>query len=74
MIKGNIVKIAECHVTDDTRGYYRITSISNKGQCANLGSIFGNTIYHKRVPLDWLVECESEWYTIWRQSETYMSM
>ena len=70
--QGNVVKLTERYATGDFRGYYRITSI--KGAYANLGSIFGKTIYHKRVPLEWLVECQEEWYAGWSQSETYMCM
>lgn len=70
--QGNVVKLADRYSTGDFKGYYRITSI--KGLYANLGSVFGKTIYHKRVPLEWLVECEAEWYAKWSQSETYMCM
>ena len=70
---GNVVKLIERYATGDFRsGYYRITSI--RGAYANLGSIFGKTIYHKRVPLEWLLECEKEWYARWSKSETYMCM
>ena len=69
---GNVVKLIERYATGDFRGYYRITSI--RGQYANLGSIFGKTIYHKRVPLEWLLECQEEWYARWSKSETYMCM
>lgn len=70
--QGNVVKVDERFTTGDLTGYYRITSV--RGQYANLGSIFGKTIYHKRVPLEWLVECEAEWYAKWSKSETYMCM
>ena len=69
---GDVVKLVERYATDNFKGYYRITSI--RGQYANLGSIFGSTIYHKRVPLAWLLECQEEWYAKWSQSETYMCM
>ena len=70
--QGNVVKLTERYATGDFKGYYRITSV--KGQYANLGSIFGKTIYHKRVPLEWLVECQEEWHARWAQSESYMCM
>ena len=70
--KGTVVKLIDRYATGDFAGYYRITSV--RGQYANLGSIFGNTIYHKRVPLTNLVECEDEWYARWSNSETYMCM
>ncbi|MBU6184758.1 MAG: hypothetical protein KGO98_05815 [Rickettsiales bacterium] len=70
--KGDVVKLNENLALTEISGYYRITSI--RGQYANLGSIFGNTIYHKRMPLAWLVECQNEWYAKWSQSESYMCM
>lgn len=70
--QGNVVKLTERYATGDFKGYYRITSV--RGLYANLGSIFGKTIYHKRIPLAWLVECQEEWYAKWRQSESYMCM
>ena len=70
--QGTIVKLIDTYATGDYKGYYKITSI--RGQYANLGSIFGRCIYHKRVPLAWLVECNDEWYAKWSQSETYQSM
>ena len=71
---GNVVKLIERYATGHSmlKGYYKITSI--RGQYANLGSIFGKTIYHKRVPLEWLIECQEEWYAGWSKSETYMCM
>ena len=74
IVKGSVVKLKERYSAIDSKlsGYYRITSI--RGLYANLGSVFGNTIYHKRVPLEWLIECEEEWYAKWSQSETYLSM
>lgn len=70
---GSIVKIERHYVSNNEfNGYYRITSI--RGNKANLGSIFGKTIYHKRVPLEWLVECHDEWYETWSHSESYMCM
>jgi len=78
IVKGSIIKLKDRYAEGELKGFYRVTSISHfiaiRGQYANLGSIFGNTIYHKRVPLEWLIECESEWYAKWSQSETYMCM
>jgi hypothetical protein len=70
--QGTVVKLKETYATGDYKGYYKITSI--RGLYANLGSIFGKTIYHKRVPLAWLVECSEEWYARWSKSETYQCM
>ena len=53
-------------------GYYRIKSI--RGAYANLCGPFGRAIYHKRIPLTQLVECENEWYAKWQRSETYQCM
>jgi hypothetical protein len=64
MTQGSIVKWQE--------GYYRITSI--RGNKANLGSVFGNTIYHKGIAVSELVEASKEWYARWTQSETYQCM
>lgn len=69
---GSIIKVVNRYSEGVMSGYYRITSI--RGMYANLGSIFGKTIYHKRVPLSWLIEAEAEWYSKWSQSESYMSM
>ena len=69
---GNVVKLKDRYAEGEFKGFYRITSI--RGQYANLGSIFGKTIYHKRVPLEWLLECQEEWYEGWSTSETYMCM
>jgi len=72
IVKGSVVKLKERYAEGEFKGFYRITSI--RGLYANLGSVFGNTIYHKRVPLEWLIECEEEWYAKWSQSETYQCM
>lgn len=69
---GSIIKVVNRYSEGVMSGYYRITSV--RGMYANLGSIFGKTIYHKRVPLSWLVEAQEEWYSKWSQSESYMSM
>ena len=69
---GDVIKVVDRYSEGVMSGYYRITSI--RGMYANLGSIFGGHIYHKRVPLEWLIECESEWYERWSKSETYMCM
>ena len=64
---GSIVKIKE------KNGYYRVTSI--RGSKANLCSIFGRRcIYNKGVDVTTLVECESEWYKAWSQTEAYQCM
>ena len=69
---GNIVKLKERYAEGEFKGYYRIRSI--RGEYANLTGPFGNHIYHKRIPLLWLHECENEWYAKWSQSETYQCM
>ena len=69
---GDVIKVVDRYSDGVMSGYYKITSI--RGMYANLGSIFGKTIYHKRVPLSWLIEAEAEWYSKWSQSESYMSM
>ena len=69
---GDIVKFIDQVPKYDRGGYYRVTSV--RGGKANLGSIFGKTIYHKRIPISELTECHSEWYAKWSQSETYHSM
>jgi hypothetical protein len=69
---GDVIKVVDRYSEGVMSGYYRITSI--RGMYANLGSIFGKTIYHKRVPLNWLIEAEAEWYSKWSHSESYMSM
>jgi hypothetical protein len=70
--KGSVIKLKERYAVGEFQGYYRITSI--RGQYANLGGVFGKTIYHKRVPLEWVIGCEAEWYESWSQSESYMCM
>jgi hypothetical protein len=67
--KGSVVKIAS---QGKKSGYYRVTSL--RGQKANLGPIFGKGVYHKGVPVEELVECHSEWYARWSQSESYQCM
>lgn len=71
---GNIVKFKPNRVDENSeyKGYYRVRSI--RGEYANLTGPFGNHIYHKRIPLLWLWECETEWYAKWSQSETYQCM
>jgi hypothetical protein len=65
---GSIVKYQGC--------YYRVSA--DKGTDAkrwfNLKSIFGNTIYHKRVSASEVVEAQEEWYAKWSKSESYMCM
>lgn len=57
-------------------GFYRVSADKGQGEkrWVNLKSIFGNTIYHKQVPVAEVVEAEEEWYTGWTQSESYQSM
>jgi hypothetical protein len=62
--KGSIVKFED--------GNYRVTSL--RGGKVNLGSIFGKSIYHKGIPVEYVSENSSEWYDKWSQSETYMCM
>lgn len=54
-------------------GYYRVTKLTKAGT-VNLGSIFGGTIYHKKISISEVVESHDEWYKKWSQSESYMSM
>jgi len=65
---GNVVKRLE----NGEWRYFRVTSI--RGSKANLGSIFGKSIYHKGIPVSELTECEKEWYAKWSRSETYQCM
>ena len=67
---GSIVKANP--LTSTIKGFYRIRSI--RGGKANLCGPFGRTIIHKGIPVKDLVECESEWYAQWQQSETYQCM
>lgn len=67
---GSIVKANP--LTSTIKGFYRIRSI--RGGKANLCSPFGRQIYHKGIPVKDLVECESEWYAKWQQSESYQCM
>ena len=57
-------------------GYYRISDARGRGtrRWANLQSIFGTYVYHKRVPVDQLQEAYAEWSERWSQSESYMCM
>ena len=65
---GSIVKYQE--------GYYRVSADKGYGakRWVNLRSIFGSTVYHKRVPHNEVIEAQEEWFNKWSQSETYMSM
>jgi hypothetical protein len=70
---GMIVKYT--HTSQEGRevpGWYRVRRVT-KHTC-NLGSIFGNTIYHKSIPLDQVKEDQDNWYKKWQQSESYQSM
>ena len=69
--KGSIVKFRNAW-NNDQQGYYKVTNA--RGTWVNLGSIFGKSIYHKRVPVKLLEECEREWYSEWQKSETYQCM
>jgi len=64
MEKGTIVKYDS--------GFYRITHETKN--TVNLGSIFGNHVYHKGIQKSEVTEAHNEWYQQWTQSETYMSM
>jgi hypothetical protein len=66
--KGMIVEYFE----NGHPGNYRVSNVRN-GK-ANLKSIFGKHIYHKNIPVEYLRECESEWYAGWQQSDSYMCM
>jgi hypothetical protein len=71
IVKGAIVKFKTAEVREQ-RGYYRVTSV--RGGNVNLGSIFGKTIWHKKISVELVVECESEWYKEWQKSEQYQCM
>lgn len=57
-------------------GYYRVSADKGTGakRWFNLKSIFGNTVYYKRVAASEVVEAEQEWYNRWTQSESYQCM
>jgi len=68
--KGSIVKYIGDNEND--RGHYRVTA---RFACSvNLGSIFGDKIYLKRIPIADVVEDHDAWYEDWTKSEAYMSM
>ena len=53
-------------------GWYRVTyATKNK---VNLGSVFGNHIYHKSVDINLVVEDEAAWYAAWQKSDSYQCM
>lgn len=64
IVKGSIVKY--------NGNWYRVTAIFSNS--VNLGGVFGGKVYHKRVPLNEVVEDEAAWYKVWQQSETYQCM
>ena len=53
-------------------GFYRVRKATRN--TVNLGSIFGNTLYHKSISRTQVEEAYQEWHDIWVQSETYKSM
>ena len=67
---GDIVKITD--PIGEEGGYYLVRSI--RGSKANLTGPFGSKIYHKGISVDRLTECQSEWYSIWSQSDSYRCM
>ena len=62
--KGTIVKY--------NNQWFRVTKTTKN--TVNLGSIFGNTIYHKAIAKELVVEDEANWYNNWQKSERYQSM
>ncbi len=64
IVKGSVVKYKD--------GYVRVTARFK--DTVNLGGIFNDRIYHKRVPINEVREAYDEWYAQWQQSETYQSM
>ena len=64
VVKGSIVRFEN--------GWYRVTRLTSK--TVNLGGVFGNTVYHKGIPLELVYEDEDNWYKRWSQSESYMCM
>lgn len=60
--------------TDDegNTGWYRVRKCTKHK--VNLGSIFGNYLYHRGVDKSRVTEDEAAWYKKWQQSETYQSM
>lgn len=62
--KGTIVKYND--------QWFRVTKATKN--TVNLGSIFGNTIYHKAIAKELVVEDEANWYKNWQKSERYQSM
>lgn len=53
-------------------GFYRISRLSKFK--ANLKAIFGNTIYHKGISVDNIVEAEREFYEYWQKTDAYRCM
>ena len=67
-----IVEIKVGSIVSFMGGYFRVRKVTKN--TVNLGSIFGNTVYHKGLLKEFVKEDEASWYIYWRQSETYMSM
>ena len=75
-MKNKFANIAVGSIVKFENGYYRVSADKGTGskRWFNLKSIFGNTIYHKKVSASEVVEAHDEWYARWTQSESYMSM
>ena len=67
-----MVEIKVGSIVSFNGGYYRVRKVTKN--TVNLGSIFGNSLYHKGVFKELVKEDEASWYANWQQSETYMSM
>lgn len=53
-------------------GFYRVTRLTKN--TANLGSVFGNTIYYKGIQRNEIVEASDAFHKKWEQSESYQCM
>ena len=60
-------------IVDYDNGWYRVRSVFKNGT-ANLCTVFGKDIQHKKIQVSQLVEDETNWYKSWTQSESYMCM
>ena len=52
--------------------FYRVTRLTKN--TANLGSVFGKTIYFKGINRNELIEASNSFYERWQKSESYQCM
>ena len=68
--KGMIVSYTE--PGEKEPGFYRVRKVTKN--TVNLGSVFQKTLYYKSIPKEQVKEDSKNFYSYWRNTESYQCM